>query len=302
VADIDDAEDILQDVFCELVEATRMMKPIEHVSGWLFRVARNRITDRFRQKRAQVSTDDPVAGEENLLFEDLPPSSDAGPEAAYARQVLLDELDAALDELPDEQRDVFIAHAIEGRSFKELATETGLRVNTLLARKRYAVLRLRRRFGPSTTNSGTREEKHDETALDIESAEVPGICGIGGAGAQYRSHESVELADASHFLVAADHLLASAGSVGARQGSLRSLRWRTRPADALASSHDGALEPDDARGARKVYGRLARSLPAIWTERDSARHLTALQSLAGHHPISASRAGGDLTIAARIGR
>src|SRR6202521_6347127 len=102
VADIDDAEDILQDVFYELVEATRLMKPIEHVSGWRFRVARNRITDLFRQKRAQVSTDDPVArpGEESLLFEDLLPSPDAGPEAAYARQLLLEELDAALDELP----------------------------------------------------------------------------------------------------------------------------------------------------------------------------------------------------------
>lgn len=146
VADIDDAEDILQEVFYELVEATRLMKPIEHLSGWLFRVARNRITDLFRQKRAQVSTDEPVVGEGNLLFEDLLPSSDAGPEAAYARQVLLEELEAALDELPEEQRDVFVAHEIEGRSFKELAAETGLSVNTLLARKHYAVLRLRRRL------------------------------------------------------------------------------------------------------------------------------------------------------------
>jgi RNA polymerase sigma factor (sigma-70 family) len=135
VADIDDAEDILQDVFYELVVATRLMKPIEHVSGWLFRVARNRITDLFRQKRAEVSTDDPVAGEESLSFEDLLPSPEAGPEAAYARQVLL-----------DEQRDVFIAHEIEGRSFRELAAEAGLSVNTLLARKHYAVLRLRRRL------------------------------------------------------------------------------------------------------------------------------------------------------------
>jgi RNA polymerase sigma factor (sigma-70 family) len=146
VADIDDAEDILQDVFSELVEATRLMQPIEHVSGWLFRVARNRITDLFRLKRAQVSTADPVAEEGDLLFEDLLPSPDAGPEAAYARHVLLEELEAALDELPDEQRDVFIAHEIEGRSFKELAAETGLSVNTLLGRKHYAVLRLRRRL------------------------------------------------------------------------------------------------------------------------------------------------------------
>jgi RNA polymerase sigma factor (sigma-70 family) len=146
VADIDDAEDILQDVFYELVVATRLMKPIEHVSGWLFRVARNRITDLFRLKRADISTDDPVAGEDDLSFEDLLPSPEAGPEAAYARQVLLEELEAALDELPDEQRDVFIAHEIEGRSFRELAAEAGLSVNTLLARKHYAVLRLRRRL------------------------------------------------------------------------------------------------------------------------------------------------------------
>jgi RNA polymerase sigma factor (sigma-70 family) len=146
VADIDDAEDILQDVFFELVEATRLMKPIANLSGWLFRVARNRITDRFRRKRADQSTDEPIAGEENLLFEDQLPSPDAGPEAAYARQVLLQELDAALDELPDEQRDVFIAHEVEGRSFKELAEDTGLSINTLLARKHYAVVRLRRRL------------------------------------------------------------------------------------------------------------------------------------------------------------
>lgn len=146
VADIDDAEDILQDVFFELVEATRLMKPIANLSGWLFRVARNRITDRFRRKRADQSTDEPIAGEANLFLEDLLPSPDAGPEAAYARQVLLQELDAALDELPDEQRDVFIAHEVEGHSFKELAEVTGLSINTLLARKHYAVVRLRRRL------------------------------------------------------------------------------------------------------------------------------------------------------------
>ena len=148
VVDIDDADDILQDVFYELVEATRLMKPIEHVSAWLFRVARNRITDLFRRKKAHGSTDGSAAiiGEETLLFEDLLPSPDAGPEAAYARQVLLEEIEAALDELPDEQRSVFIAHEIEGRSFKELAAETGLSVNTLIARKHYAVLRLRRRL------------------------------------------------------------------------------------------------------------------------------------------------------------
>jgi len=146
VADIDDAEDILQDVFFELVEATRLMKPIANLSGWMFRVARNRITDRFRRKRPDQSTNEPIAGEANLFLEDLLPSPDAGPEAAYARQVLLQELDAALDELPDEQRDVFIAHEVEGHSFKELAEDTGLSINTLLARKHYAVVRLRRRL------------------------------------------------------------------------------------------------------------------------------------------------------------
>ena len=146
VADIDDAEDILQDVLSELVEATRLMTPIEHVSGWLFRVARNRITDLFRLKRPQVSTDELAPGAEHMRIEDLLPSPDGGPEAAYARRVLLEELEAALDELPEEQRDVFIAHEIEGRSFKDLAAETGLSINTLLGRKRYAVLRLRRRL------------------------------------------------------------------------------------------------------------------------------------------------------------
>ncbi|PYR52171.1 MAG: RNA polymerase subunit sigma-24 [Acidobacteria bacterium] len=147
VGDIDDAEDILQDVLYELVEATRLMKPIEHASAWLFRVARNRITDLFRKRKPEVSLDAPtVAAEGVLLFGDLLPSTDAGPEAAYARRVLLEELDAALDDLPDDQRDVFVAHELEGRSFKDLAAESGLSVNTLLARKRYAVLRLRRRL------------------------------------------------------------------------------------------------------------------------------------------------------------
>jgi RNA polymerase sigma factor (sigma-70 family) len=136
-----DAEDILQDVFFELVEAYRLMKPIEQVGAWLFRVARNRITDFFRGKRPEALSD-PVS----LALEDLLPSPDAGPEAAYARGVLLEELDAALDELSEEQRDIFIAHEIQGRSFKELAAETGLSVNTLLSRKHYAVLHLRRRL------------------------------------------------------------------------------------------------------------------------------------------------------------
>jgi RNA polymerase sigma factor (sigma-70 family) len=124
------------------------MKPIEQVNAWLFRVARNRITDLFRKKKPEVSADRPILSvdQEELRFEDLLPSPDAGPEAAYAREVLLDEIDAALDELPKQQRDIFVAHELEGKSFKDLAAETGLSVNTLLARKRYAVLRLRRRL------------------------------------------------------------------------------------------------------------------------------------------------------------
>jgi len=143
-----DAEDILQDVFYRLVEANRLLMPIEHVTGWLFRVARNRITDLFRKHEPEnfseiEATDE---GGELLQFEDLLPSPDAGPEAVYARSVLLEELDAALDELPEEQRQVFVAHEMEGRSFKELAQTTGLNVNTLVLRKHYAVVHLRERL------------------------------------------------------------------------------------------------------------------------------------------------------------
>jgi RNA polymerase sigma factor (sigma-70 family) len=148
VSDIADAEDILQDILFELVESTRVMRPIEQVGAWLIRVARNRIIDRFRARRHDRSTSEP-AGQvdgEPMVLEDLLPSPDGGPEAAYARGILLDELEAALDELPAEQRFVFVAHEIEGRTFKDLAAETGLSVNTLLARKHYAVRRLRRRL------------------------------------------------------------------------------------------------------------------------------------------------------------
>jgi RNA polymerase sigma factor (sigma-70 family) len=144
VDDQGDAEDILQDVFFELTEAYRLMKPVEQVGAWLYRVARNRIVDRFRKKRPESFSE--VSEEENLRLEEFLPSQDGGPEAAYARGVLLEELDAALEELPAEQRDVFIAHEIDGRSFKELAEDTGLSINTLLSRKRYAVLHLRRRL------------------------------------------------------------------------------------------------------------------------------------------------------------
>jgi RNA polymerase sigma factor (sigma-70 family) len=148
VPDPRDAEDILQDVFYKLVEANRLLMPIEHVTGWLFRVARNRITDLFRKKKPETFSDAAVEDEagEALQLEDLLPSPDAGPEALYVRNVLLDELELALDELPDEQREVFVAHELEGRSFKEMATETGVSVNTLLSRKRYAVLHLRERL------------------------------------------------------------------------------------------------------------------------------------------------------------
>src|ERR1700733_544526 len=147
VPDPGDAEDILQEVFYELVEANRLLMPIEHVTGWLFRVARNRITDLFRKKEPEnFSEIEPVdEGNELLQFEDLLPSPDAGPEAIYARRVLLGEMERALDELPQEQRAVFVAHEFEGRSFKELSAATGESVNTLLSRKRYAVLHLRER-------------------------------------------------------------------------------------------------------------------------------------------------------------
>ena len=148
VPDPRDADDILQDVFYELVEANRLLMPIEHVTGWLFRVARNRITDLFRKKKPESFSDAAVAHEDGdlLQVEDLLPSPDAGPEALYARNALLDALELAIDELPDEQREVFMAHELGGRSFKEMAAETGVSVNTLLSRKRYAVRRLRERL------------------------------------------------------------------------------------------------------------------------------------------------------------
>jgi len=148
VPDPSEAEDILQEVFYRLVEANRLLMPIEHVTGWLFRVARNRITDLFRKKRPDSFSETAIEDKEGelLQIEDLLPSPEAGPEALYARQVLLEELEVALDELPDEQREVFLAHEVEGRSFKELSAESGISVNTLLSRKRYAVLHLRERL------------------------------------------------------------------------------------------------------------------------------------------------------------
>lgn len=155
VANDADVEDILQDVFSELIEAYRLMQPVEHLSAWLFRVARNRIVDLFRKRKTEALTDAPVTDgdeEEMLGLDELLASPEAGPDAAYAYGVLLEELDAALGELPPEQQDVFIAHEMEGRSFKELAAETGLSMNTLLSRKHYAVRYLRKRL----------QEIHDE--------------------------------------------------------------------------------------------------------------------------------------------
>jgi RNA polymerase sigma factor (sigma-70 family) len=149
VPDPRDAEDVLQDVFQELVEANRLLMPIDHVTGWLFRVARNRITDLFRKKREEESLDDAAIaadGEEMARLLDLLPSPDDGPDALYARGVLLDELERAIESLPKDQREAFVGHEILGRSFKEMAAETGVGVNTLLSRKRYAVLRLRERL------------------------------------------------------------------------------------------------------------------------------------------------------------
>src|SRR6266436_572405 len=148
VPDPSDAEDIVQEVFYELVEANRLLMPIEHVTGWLFRLARNRITDLFRKKKPEALSDAALEGEDGelLRIEDLLPSPDAGPEVLYFRNVLLDELELAIDELPNEQRGVFVAHELEGRSFKELSAASGVSVNTLLSRKRYAVLHLRERL------------------------------------------------------------------------------------------------------------------------------------------------------------
>jgi len=148
VANEADVEDVVQDVFAELVEANRLLMPIAYVTGWLFQVARNRIADLFRKKRPVNFSDAAARNQEGepVELEDLLPSPDAGPDALFLRGVLADELEEALEELPAEQRAVFVAHELEGRSFRELAAETGVPLNTLLARKRYAVLHLRRRL------------------------------------------------------------------------------------------------------------------------------------------------------------
>jgi RNA polymerase sigma factor (sigma-70 family) len=156
VPDPSDAEDVLQDVFYKLVEANRLLMPIDHVTGWLFRVARNRIVDLWREKKRSGLSEESAAqtnnslygeeGNEMLRLDELLPSSAAGPEARYVRHRLLEELELAISELPKEQREVFVAYELEGRSFKEMSVETGVSLNTLLSRKRYAVLRLRERL------------------------------------------------------------------------------------------------------------------------------------------------------------
>lgn len=144
-----DVEDLLQEVFYELVRARRLLMPVDYVTGWLFRVARNRITDLFRKKKPENFSDLGVESEEGEFLDlgDLLPSPDEGPDALYARSVLLGQLEVALAQLPADQRAVFMAHELEGRSFKELSAETGINVNTLLSRKRHAVLFLRQRLG-----------------------------------------------------------------------------------------------------------------------------------------------------------
>ena len=155
VPDPRDAEDILQDVFYKLVEANRLLMPIDHVTAWLFRVARNRIADLFRSRRANRLAD--AAGSDEIVqLEELLPSLDAGPDALYARNVMLDELAVAVDELPADQRAVFLAHVVEGRSFKEIAAETGVGINTLLSRKHYAMRRLRARLQSIYDEFGNR--------------------------------------------------------------------------------------------------------------------------------------------------
>ena len=161
VPDPGDVEDILQDVFYELVEANRLLVPIDHLTGWLFRVARNRIIDLFRKKKPESFSDAAVVDEEGelLRIEEMLPSPDAGPEALYLRNMLVDELEDALDELPEGQREVFVAHELEGRSFRELAAETGVSINTLLSRKRYAVRHLRKRLGDIYNQFTNGEER-----------------------------------------------------------------------------------------------------------------------------------------------
>ena len=265
VPDPSDAEDIVQEVFYELVEANRLLMPIEHVTGWLFRVARNRITDLFRKKRPETFADAAVEDEEGELrqIEDLLPSPDAGPEALYVRSVLLDELRAALDELPDEQREVFVAHELEGRSFKELSEETGVNVNTLLSRKRYAVLQLRKRLqsihNELTKKGGPRYEKEMVFSGPADPAGNRGV-----HRDRRRSGDAVvELAAAGGVRVPADYLLAGDRAAGSVPDSVRR-PWRPRLAWPQSEADVRTLGEDDARRAREAPPGYALALRRLW--------------------------------------
>lgn len=149
IADAAEAEDILQESLYELVVAYRMLQPVEQAGAWLARVARNRIIDRFRRKEVrgravQAPADEQDAAEGALA--DLLPAADGGPEAMAMRAILLEEIETAVAELPEEQREAFVAQELEGVSFREMAQRSGVSINTLLSRKRYAVRFLRARL------------------------------------------------------------------------------------------------------------------------------------------------------------
>jgi RNA polymerase sigma factor (sigma-70 family) len=149
IADAAEAEDVLQDALYELVRAYRMMQPVEQAGAWLTRVARNRLIDRFRSTRPEALADQGSArgeNDEDGAFEDLLPAEDDGPESAVMRELLLEEIEIGLGELSPEQREVFVAHEIDGLSFRELSARSGVSVNTLLSRKRYAVQHLQQRL------------------------------------------------------------------------------------------------------------------------------------------------------------
>jgi RNA polymerase sigma factor (sigma-70 family) len=150
VADIEDAEDILQDVFEELTEAVRMMQPIEQVASWMFRVARNKIIDRYRKKKTESLEDQKFyttqSEDEQLMLADLLADTNGSSANRFDNSLLWNAIEEALDELPPEQRNVFVWHEIDGKSFNSIAEETGIPLNTLLSRKRYAVLHLRKKL------------------------------------------------------------------------------------------------------------------------------------------------------------
>jgi RNA polymerase sigma factor (sigma-70 family) len=257
VGDPGEAEDILQDVFYEFIEAQRLMRPIEQVGAWLYRVARNRIIDRFRRQRSAGNEIRAGTEEESLQLEDLLPSRDAGPEAAYARSVLIEELEAAIDDLPEEQRSVFVAHELEGRSFKEIADETGVNMNTLLSRKRYAVAQLRRRLKAIYEEFRCMRYKH-ESKMGKESVEDRGHSDRGRRRLRIYLNESVELARAGDIRSAHDHFLAGARNPDIEQDAVRRV-WRTAwPWGALERSNEKPLGRDDSRRTREIQAGIAQ--------------------------------------------